>query len=274
VVIVGVGFPLVFATILFFLQRRIIYFPSKYELGEKRMLIGKMAQPVPYRTAAGDQTAFYVAAHPGKRPARLWVLFAGNASRALDWLDFLDPLLSSPTGPETGFLLIDYPGYGLCEGRPTRAAIDQSSEAAFAALARRWGGDAQALEGDLNILAHSLGTAAGLQFAAHHPVRRVVLAAPFTSLEAMARQTVGRPLCWLLLDRFDNRARLGELARRTPRPAVTIFHGDADEIIPVAQGRELARDYAGWVVYHEIKNGDHNGVIDLAQHQIIQAMTE
>ncbi|MBA3963805.1 MAG: hypothetical protein H0X40_18155 [Chthoniobacterales bacterium] len=41
-------------------------------------------------------------------PARVWVLFCGNGSLALDWL----PLARRDQNTGDAFLLIDYPGYG------------------------------------------------------------------------------------------------------------------------------------------------------------------
>ena len=43
--------------------------------------------------------------------------------------------IPSPT-PMTAILLIDYPGYGACQGSASRRAIRQSTEAAFACLAQ------------------------------------------------------------------------------------------------------------------------------------------
>ena len=103
-------------------------------------------------------------------------------------------------------------------------------------------------------------------------MKRIVIVSPFTSLYDMARLTFGWPLCHLLIDRFDNRARLAELAARKPRPAVTIIHGDTDNIVPVTMGRELAGLYPDWIHYIELVGGDHNFILTSAEHQITGAM--
>ena len=265
-----IGFPLVFGSIIFMLQRRMIYFPRSYDRVTEDHVIGKVAAPLAYTTSAGRQMAFYVApkSKPDQSPDRLWVFFGGNASQALDWLD----LVERRPDPGAGYLMVEYPGYGQCEGKPSLESIRESSEAAFVALAKRFSIAPAALDRDLNVIGHSIGSAAALQFAVRHPVRRVVLISPFTSLYDAARYHVGRPLCWLLLDRFDNRARLAELAQQAPRPAVTIIHGDADDIVPVNMGRELARRYPDWIAYHELPGGDHGFIITSAEPQILAAM--
>jgi pimeloyl-ACP methyl ester carboxylesterase len=130
------------------------------------------------------------------------------------------------------------------------------------------------LDPRLNVLGHSIGAAAALQFAAHHPVRRVVLAAPFTSLRDMARRTVGCPLCYLLRHNFDNRARLAELAARPQPPSVVIFHGTDDALIPEQMGRSLAGMFPRIVAFHEVEGADHNSVVFAAETQIFAAMND
>jgi pimeloyl-ACP methyl ester carboxylesterase len=122
------------------------------------------------------------------------------------------------------------------------------------------------------VLGHSLGAAAACQFAARHAVARVVLVSPFTELRAMARRSVGWPLCWLLRGNFDNRARLAEITARTPAPPVVILHGDDDEVIPVAMGRTLAAELGDRCRYQEIAGADHNGILGMAESQIWAAM--
>lgn len=109
----------------------------------------------------------------------------------------------------------------------------------------------------LNVLGWSLGAATALQFATHARVERLILAAPFTSTMDMGRMMVNPLLNALAWHRFDNRARLAELARRPDRPEVVIMHMDKDAIVPVDMGRALAREFAGWVRYRELPEQDN-----------------
>ncbi|MBI5154036.1 hypothetical protein HZA57_02265, partial [Candidatus Poribacteria bacterium] len=105
------------AAALFFYQRRMIYFPRPYEQTYKFGLPERLVE-VGYETRDGHQVAFYLppGAQPGQPPRRLWVMFHGNAATALDWLDIVEKIET----PGVGFLLVDYPDYGLCQGNPTR----------------------------------------------------------------------------------------------------------------------------------------------------------
>jgi pimeloyl-ACP methyl ester carboxylesterase len=222
-----------------------------------------------YSTSQGRQTAFYLP--PRNLPLRrLWVLFPGNGSLALDWLNFLDP----PPDPRDGFLLIDYPGYGDCQGFASPDHIQESAEAAFGSLAQSLHTEPGVLEAKLNLLCLSIGCATGLNFAVRHPVDRIILVAPFTTLRQMARRVVGWPLCYLLMHNFDNGDRLTELAARANPPRVTIFHGDADQTIPMAMGRQLAGLHPGMITFHAVPGAGHNTVLFNARSQISAIMRE
>ena len=240
--------------LLFLFQDKLIYLPHPYASGA----LPPGIEALRFTTAAGSQTAF--ARVPTGSPTtitRVCVLFGGNAALALDWAGLIDELHD----PRAAFLLVDYPGYGACDGKASPATIDAAAEAAFIALADRLGETPAALEPHLSVFGHSLGAAAALQFACHHPVQQVVLVSPFTSLRDMARRTAGWPLCWLLRANFDNRARMRELASRQQPPRVIVVHGDADEVVPIAMGREIAALMPG-STFHAVHGADHNSVVD------------
>jgi pimeloyl-ACP methyl ester carboxylesterase len=254
------------SALLLAFQDRLIYFPQAYGVGFERELPAGMFA-LRYATDQGAQTAFY---QPSRKALkRLWMVFGGNAATALGWTDFI----AGFPDEHAGFLLVDYPGYGACAGKPSPDSILASTEAAVAAAAAHVGTPVADLEKRLCVLGHSLGAAAALQFAVKHPVQQVVLVSPFTSLRAMGRRVVGWPLCYLVLHNLDNEARLAELVARTPPPPIAIVHGDQDEVIPVTMGRALAKKFAGSVVYHEMPGDDHNGIIDVEKPLLHRVMS-
>jgi len=252
---------------LLFLQHKLIYHPRPYDVPP--VALNPALVPVPYSTSQGRQQAFYLP--PRTLPLRhLWVLFPGNASRALDWLGFLEP----PPDPRDGYLLIDYPGYGECRGYASPDNIQESAEAAFAGLAQSLHTEPASLEEKMSILSLSIGCATGLNFAVRHPVDRVILVAPFTSLRDMARRVIGWPLCWLLVHDFDNRARLRELAARPHPPRITIFHGDDDMTVPISMGRALASLLPGMIDFHAVPGAGHKTVLTGARPDISALMRQ
>ena len=120
-------------------------------------------------------------------------------------------------GRHTGFLLIDYPGYGMSEGRPNPQSILENSERALQALLeqKHWKLDADAL----CVLGHSLGGAASLQFAAKHVVRKILVVSTFTIMDDMVRAQI--------------RISLGRLLRQTAYDfGGALCRSDAGRICP------------------------------------------
>src|SRR5262249_34280668 len=102
-------------------------------------------------------------------------------------------------------------------------------------------------------------------------LRKLVLCAPFTTMTAMAMRTVGWPLCYLNRHPYDNVARLASLL--SAGAEVRIFHGDADEVIPVRMSRELAALFPQ-IKYKEMPGSHHNEIVMDARVEIGKALLE
>ena len=256
-----------FTFLLFKSQHRMIFYPRSYGPLDS---VEKQVQELSFQSSAGQQTAFYYPAtgEAAAKPARVWVIFGGNASLALDWLSFIKHFPDK----QTGFLLIDYPGYGKCQGKATPATILENSEKAFSALQQHLKESPSALAARTSLLGHSLGAAAALEFAQQHAFSKIILISPFTSLKDMGAVVVGRLLAQTLIYSYDNRARLAELAKRSPPPRVYLFHGVNDAVIPVRMGRELGSLQPGFVTFEEIERAGHNDILSLIEPQIYSAM--
>lgn len=235
-----------------------LYFPRVYPGGFEERL-PETVRPLRYDTGEGTQVAFYVPPRNsvgGAEPETLWVLFHGNAATALSWL----PYIRTFPDEKAGFLLVDYPGYGACEGSPSRPGIIENGDGALGALARSLEIPKESLQTDLATLGFSLGSAAAMEFAVRHPVRRVVLLAPFTSITDMAERRFGF-LGHAAVDRFDSMARLEELAQREDPPSVRIVHGTSDEVIPFTMGEELAEAHPELARLTPVEGSGHNDLI-------------
>ncbi|MDF1577036.1 MAG: alpha/beta hydrolase [Desulfurivibrionaceae bacterium] len=257
---------LIIAVLVIAGQHRMIYYPRSYG-GDPPLPAG--GQALEYKTGQGRQVAFYLppAGEHDPVPERLWLMFGGNASLALDWLE----LINDFPDPGAGFLLVDYPGYGKCRGRAAPATILASAETALVYLAAQLDTEPADLLRRLLVMGHSLGAAAALLYAENHPVKRIVLISPFTSLKEMAASMVGPVLARTLLQNYDNRAALKKILQRRPVPPITIIHGRRDRVVPVEMGRELAR-ISPEINYLEVENGDHNYILITAAEQILRAM--
>ncbi len=258
-----VGGYALLAVVLFLIQDRMIYFPRRYAPSVVQHLPSGL---VGLRDADGSVVGFYRGPVDGLVPQRLWFIFGGNADQALNW----DMFAIEPAQADTGFLLMEYPGYGVCAGKPSPVTILAANERAVVLLAQRLGLTVAAIDRRAGHLGHSLGAAVALQYAARHGSRRLVLISPFTTMKAMARRRVGWPLCELLVHRFDNRARLAEIAAKAS-PPTAIIHGDRDDFIPLAMGIGLAQEHPT-IALSVIAGAGHDDVLLIGDGAISAAM--
>jgi pimeloyl-ACP methyl ester carboxylesterase len=211
----------------------------------------------------------YLALPTGSKGIRVAVLFHGNASSALDWPEAAGYLR------ERGFhlLMVEYPGYGRCEGEPSPESIELASREAFRALAERLEVPERELERRTVAIGHSLGSAAALLFASDRDLQQVILLAPFTSSMDLARRRVGWPLCLLLRHRYDNRLLLAKIVDRQRPPEVLIVHGARDDIIPPEMSRRLA-EISPAISRVELPEADHVTVVDASREAILDALSD
>ncbi len=249
---------------LAFFQHRMIYHPRPYN-SYYQNYVESGIQKITYQTREGSQTAFYWPPVGGKHPEMLWLLFGGNAALALDWMW----LIEKASAPGIGFLLIDYPGFGKCEGRASPETILASSQMALEQWLKDHAGD---VKPQLGIMGHSLGTGAGLQLAGKIPLRKVLLLSPFTSFADMVRRMFGSWLVPLLLHRFENKEPIQNLLKQKAPPEIVIIHGTRDEVIPVEMGRELAALDKQKIEYIELPNSGHNTIIQDAFTKILSEL--
>jgi pimeloyl-ACP methyl ester carboxylesterase len=260
-----VGGALLAALLLF--QRRFIYFPLPYSAAQLQNAKSIGTQEIRFRTSQGNQTAFFwQCENAAAAPENLWLIFGGNGDLALAWLDLVCafPLSGS------GFLLIDYPGYGICQGKPNPRTILENTEGAIRALLEQKGWSA---EGEaLSVLGHSLGGAAALQFAARHSVRKIVLISTFTSMEDMVRKQIGITVGPLLRHRFNNVTLLKTILSQNRVPEISILHGKLDDIVPLRMGVALAQLSPTEIKFAAIRKAGHNDIIQQAFPLLLQTM--
>jgi hypothetical protein len=262
----------IFLPVVFLLgcQSNLIYHPNAYRAEYETDLVQMRGERVKFSTSQGAQTAFYIPAKVGVSgvPETVWLCFAGNGSLALDWLQ-----VTEVWDNRFAYLLIDYPSYGECEGKPTPSRIRESSQAAFSALAARLGITKADLRSRSLVLGHSLGAAVALMAAADFGIARGVLISPFTTLTEMGRLVLGWPLCHLNLHRYDNRRTLAKVVDQEGARFV-IYHGAEDEVIPVRMGRELAKMDEQRIAFFEERGAHHNDLLRLAKERVGESMVE
>jgi pimeloyl-ACP methyl ester carboxylesterase len=235
------GLVLVAGTLLFLLQRRLIYFPSRVSDEAERALAARLGL-VPLVGADGTRLG-WTAPLPGPPVARLLVLH-GNAGAALDRVYYLPALASR--GVEV--TLLEYPGYGARPGAPTEESLEAAALEAVDALAA-------AGPQPVWLLGESLGSGVASRAARLRPgrVAGLLLVTPFARLVEVAK--LHYPLLPGLLLR-DRWAPVDDLAG-FPGPVAVLIAG-RDEVVTAAQGRRLFAALAGPKRSWEQASAGHN----------------
>jgi uncharacterized protein len=248
-------------------QSWLIYHPRRNEDAELQL---SKAKALRFITSDGEQCAWVL--HRDKvvgktLPTRVWLVFGGNGSTGLDYASLF-------AGPELAgdlVVLCDFPGYGRSAGKPSPASARRTVLALVPALAHELEVSMEALRPQLRVFGHSLGCAAVLMAVQEYRIESGVLIAPFTTMRDMAKKLLGWPLCEVLYHRFDNLAELRKIEDHGGA-ILTVFHGTADEVIPLRMSRELQTAFPKILTLHEVQDGTHNEILDTHYEQIVAAM--
>jgi uncharacterized protein len=234
------------------LQRRLIYFPDPTHVSpEAAGLTG--IEEVTIAAPDGERIiAWYTAAKSGA-PTILY--FHGNAGG----LDTRSERFHKYTSQGYGVFMMAYRGYGGSTGSPSERANVSDAKLAYHNLMERG-----VKSYDVFVYGESLGTGVATQVAVAREVGGLILDAPFTSMTDMARvHHPYLPARWFLIDRYETRRHIANL-----KAPLLVLHGEADEVIPVSQGRavfDAARDPKKMAVFPEAGHSDHhhNGSYDV-----------
>eukprot|EP00435_Cladocopium_sp_Y103_P071068 s637_g36.t1 len=130
-------------------------------------------------------------------------------------------------------LAVEYPGYGVCGGRPTPEGVIANAHAALQFVNKT-------LKLPLDrILAfgRSLGTGPAIALASRFHLAGLVLVTPFMSVKEILRSRLGSLADLLTDDFFQNIWAVEEVKSPT-----LIIHGKLDEVIPVEHGEVRPSD--------------------------------
>lgn len=215
--------------LVYFSQRRLIYFPSQ---GTTRTQL----QP----WSAQGQVIGYCFETP--HPQMIWLMLHGNAGQAAG-RDYVLPHLSS----QDSLYVLEYPGYGLRAGSPSRASIDQAAREAYQVLRTKHPGI------PVGVLGESIGSGPASALAQETPSPdKIVLVVPYDSLaNVAARRFFFLPVRLMLHDNWDNVSSLRHYAG-----PVEIYAARGDTIIPPSHAKTLADQVPS--ARFTFVEGDHN----------------
>ena len=230
------------------LEPRLVFFPSS---GEDRNpgSLGIAYEAVRIETSDGESLAAWQL--EPETPIADVVYFHGNGGNLSVWL----PVLAVLHAHKFRVLAVDYRGYGLSSGRPSEEGVYRDAEAVAQHAAR---GRATSAARPLVFWGRSLG--GPIAAAATRAVRPdgLVLESSFADKAAVVRShPVLRMLNVFAAYRFDTVKLLADF-----QGPVLVLHGNRDSIVPFALGRELYSRLETPKRFVEIKEADHNDLID------------
>lgn len=221
------------------MERRFIYFPSR-PLAADPGTVGLAFKDVTF--AAADGVRLHGWLIRGRRP--LTLLYShGNGGNIGDRVR-IARLLVDELG--VGVFMYDYRGYGRSEGVPSEAGLVADAAGARVALLREG-----VVPEQLVYFGRSLGAAVTVDLALAHPPRGVVLESPFASVRAMGNAVLPGA-GWVLRTRWDSLAKVPRL-----RAPLLVLHGDADGVVPYAQGRAIFDAAPEPKAFFTIRGGRH-----------------
>ena len=199
--------------------RAILYQPSTAIVAPTRP--GVSAERI--ATSDGETlVAWYAAPQPGQ-PMILY--FDGNGGAPEMW----DERWRAIQDHGAGFLAVYYRGYSGSTGSPNEAGLINDARAGYAWLiAQGYAPETIIIHG------FSLGSAVAVQLAAEKPARALILEAPMTGIDDIARAYGPGLFPNIMGDSFRSR----EFIPRVHTP-VLIAHGDSDRVIPFVHGERM-----------------------------------
>ena len=235
---------LVILLAVFLLQRKMMYFPTRFTQEQQENLIVRL-NLLPWPSATNLHGI--MSKVPVINAKGTVLVFHGNAGAALHRTYYIDALQN------LGYRVIiaEYPGYGARRGKPSEAALIKDG-IATAKMALR------TFKEPLFLCGESLGTGVVAGIVASHeiPVKGLLLITPFDALSKVAQHHYWFFLArWLLLDKFDNVPKL-----RDYQGNIAVLLAEQDEVIPNRRTMALFDALPKQKKLWRFKNSNHNSL--------------
>jgi len=236
-----------FAVLLYFMQTRFVYVPSR-ELEADPVNIGLQFENVDFIASDGVKLhGWYIPAEVERAVMLFCHGNAGNISHRLESIKLFNQLGLS-------VFIFDYRGYGQSEGEPSETGTHLDALAAW-----NWLVDVKAVDpGRIVIFGRSLGGAVAARLAGETNPKALMIESAFTSIGDMGAQIYPYMPVKLLL-RYHYRTI--DYISRAGCP-VLVLHSPDDELVSYKQGRRLFEAANEPREFFEISGGHNGGFLD------------
>lgn len=231
-------------------QQSMIYYPSR-ATEETLANESRRAGLVPWIGKDGQRIGYAAAAAPeDTRPPASVLICHGNAGYAVHRAVWVSLIRAAAPDRAASVYILEYPGYGARDGRPSQEANVSAAEDALESLPQT---------APVVGFGESIGTGVISALAARHPSRvaGLVLVTPFDSLAAVASHHYPLlPVRWLMRDKYPSQTWLQDY-----RGPVAFVIAGRDRITPPERGRALCESYRGPKLALTAMDADHNEVL-------------
>jgi uncharacterized protein len=211
--------------------------------------------------STGGRAAAWAYTPPVLPPhAPVLLFFHGNGENleTLRWSGLFDEL--GRLG--VAVLAPDFPGYGRSPGLPSEEGLIATGDAAVA-----WAREKHP-ERPIVVCGWSLGAALAIATVNRHPekIRGLIALSAWTTLAEVAVKLFPEfAVKMMLREHYDSRS----VASNVKVPALVV-HGELDDLIPLAQGKEIASVLGGPTRWVEVRGAAHNDL--LARREVWEEM--
>lgn len=211
------------------MQRKLLFFPSHHHLDTGLTAWKKEGRIIGYSRQV-------------PAPQNVWLMLHGNAGQAADRA-YAIPSFSA----RDSVFILEYPGYGAREGKPSKTSLDAAAAEAFLLLRNTFP------KTPICVMAESIGSGPACALANQpQPPEKIVLVVPFDTLQSAAADHFPfLPVGLILRENWDNIRSLSGY-----KGPVEIFGAQEDTIIPIRHAKKLA-DSLPSAKFHIIPGG-HN----------------
>ena len=229
--------------LLYFLQEKIIFFPTKLSKDHKYSF------NIPFEELTLDSGPEKINSilftKSGNKGVVLYL--HGNAGNLNSWAYVFQDFQYTPYD----FWIIDYRGYGKSTGEiQSEGDLHSDAEALYQAALQRYKGK------EIIIYGRSIGSGVAAKLAKNHPPKILFLETPYYNFPDLVHSLY--PFVPNFLIRY--KLSTDQYIAKTEYP-VHLFHGTKDELIPYTSSVRLA-ELSDQITLHTIKEAGHNNISD------------
>ncbi len=252
--IIVICFIILTITVLLFLQNKLLYHPTYDEFSYTR-LSNTDNSSIEEIEFTDNGITYHGWGYKNSSTQPTIIYFGGNAQSSEAF--FLNAEQNDVWNnyAECNIVMVDYPGYGLSEGKTSYDSILQMAEATYQYVANNsfYG------NGEIIIMGFSLGTGVATYVASLHDVSGLILAAPYTNGKALYNNVCNifhGPLELLIRNPYPS----DDFAQDVNAP-VLIIASKSDEVIPYELSLQLS-NYFDDIEFIETNHLYHNEILD------------